>query len=135
MKYKEFYEMQMERVGYMNPVEQDTELFSKLGARRYNKLTQAGFNIAYSERNLNLPPLQGSYQRDMLYNQNMINNLVYKRMVTENWDLNWYDSFIEEFSEDSCMETFRQAVAYKRLDDIIRDNGSTMNVQLLEDEN
>ena len=129
MKTRQFHEMQMAREGYTHPNEHQVELYAVLGSKRFHDLQDIGFNIAYAERQLGLPPSQGSYQRDMTYNQTMTNALVYKRIVKEHWDLDWFDCFMEEFTEESCLETFRQKVAFKRLDELVRDNDGVFDLE------
>jgi len=122
MRYKEFNLMQMERLGYENPTDHEVELFSVLGPKLYNRLITCGFNVAYAERTLHQGPVEDSYQRDMLFNQNLITSLAHQRMCVEKTTNVWLKEFLDNFSEVSCLEAFREAIAFQRLDDVIKGN-------------
>lgn len=107
------------------------ELKRTLKGFEYDKLLNCGFNVAYAKRCLGVPPDQGTLERDMVYTQTAVEARVYQRMCKEGWDHHWLKGFLEEFSEDACMERFRQNNAFKRLDDLVRDNDG---VWLLSDE-
>lgn len=135
MKHRDFYLMQMKREGYKQPVEHDIELYARLGSKRFSKLMEAGFNFAYAESSLHVPPKQGTYQRDMTFIQSMINATAYRRLIKEEESDAWFDGFISNLSENMCFEKIRQKTAAKKLDDIVRyDTSSCECVDLKPDE-
>lgn len=106
MKNRSFYIGQLEREGYPNPTEQQAEIYCAIGSKGFKLMKQAGFNLAVAEKYLDIPPKHGSYQRDMTFNQNMIENLVYQRMVEEKGTDAWFKEYIAEFSEEACIVAF-----------------------------
>jgi len=126
MRHENFYRDQMLEQGYANPTIQDMELFQKIGYRLFNKVSECGFNVAYAERQLNREPVAGSYQRDMIYNQNMVTNLVHRSMCEDEFTTKWLKGFLGGLTEDACMEQFRQAIAFKRLTDIFNGKDQKM---------
>ena len=69
MLHYNFYESRLKGWGYPNPTQRQVEISSVLDHKQYDKLAEVGFNVAYSQRLLNISPMEGSYQRDMLYYQ------------------------------------------------------------------
>ena len=109
----------MERAGYKNPTDRQAAIYGVVGKKNYYKIREASFNVAYAERILGVEPQHGSYKRDMLYNQNLIENLLYQRMVVEGYDEHLLKGFLAEFTEEACIEGFRSAMENKRLNKLI----------------
>jgi hypothetical protein len=122
----------MREDGFIPITDHQIELYKVLGTKRYKQLSHVGFNMAYAERCLNRKPNYGSYQADMMHGQSLSEKIAYEHCVQSKFSEDWFNGFIDNLSEESCLEDLRQRIAYQGLERAIRDNSN--EVWLMEDE-